>query len=251
MNADPAALFRAALERGMQATQQQQATTQDSLSGQVPPQHAPRVIVEETPLPAPMPRQPVPLIMPMGSTTPGGFNAPMLGPGPTGPPPPDDPIARAQFRNESVSTRPPPGSDQFQSVRPGAMVQSVTSKPKGSTWRVVVPILIGILAGVGTYVFVMRQKAMRVHHVPAAVSAPTPSASVSASSAPSAAAAPSVEPLPSTVPSIAPLALSASAVPSASVAPVASVPKKKKPKPKPPPTDSTEPAPVPSAPELL
>jgi serine/threonine-protein kinase len=250
MNADPAALFRAALERGMQATHphpppQQQSTTQESLSGQVPAQHAPRVIVEETPLPAPMPRAAVPLIMPMGSTTPGGFNAPMLGPGPTGPPPPDDPIARAQFRNESVSTRPPPGSDQFSSVRPGAMVQSVTAKPKGSTWRVLVPILIGILAGVGTYVFVMRQKAARAHHAapaPAPASAPAPSASVSAAP----------EPLPSTVPSILPLALSASAVPSASVAPVASVPKKKpKPKPKPPPADSAEPPPVPSAPELL
>lgn len=248
MNADPAALFRAALERGMQQT------TSESLANQAPQ----NVIVEPTPLPAPMPRAPVPLIMPtpaggtpLGSTTPGGFNAPQqvaspLFPGPTGPPPPFeyDPVAKATFRQESVSTRPPIASDQFSIVRPGSLVASVTAKPKGSGWRIVVPVLIGILAGVGTYVVVMKQKAARAHQA-APAPAPAPSASVSAATSASAAPSSSVA-LPA--PSILPLGTSASAAPSASVAPVASVPKKKpKPKPKPPPDQpATEPAPAPA-----
>lgn len=241
INADPAALFRAALERGMQQT------TSESLANQAPQ----NVIVEPTPLPAPMPRAPVPLIMPspglMGSTTPGGFDAPQLGglgPGPTGPPPPVqyDHVLQAQFRSESVSTRPPIGSDQFSIVRPGSLVASVTEKPKGSGWRILIPVLIGILAGVGTYVLVIRQKAARSHQAapaPAPVPVPSASASVAPSAAPSMSAA-----LP--VPSIVPLSASVSAAPSASAAPTASVKKKPKPKPKPPPTDGPTPAPEPA-----
>lgn len=239
---DPDALFRAALERGL--------SSNDALGGQVPPAGGPRVIVEATPLPAAIPRAPVPLVMPGGF----GATAPLQGlqgfpghpgspgfPGPTGPPPPDDPIAKAHFRSESVSTKPPPGSDQFSSVRPGPLVASVTGKPKGSGWRILVPILIGVLAGVGTYVLVMRQKAARAHEP-----APAPSASVaepSSTATPSALVAPPVLPLPSASASV-------SAAPPASAAPSASVPKKKpKPKPKPPPeAPAAEPPP---SPELL
>lgn len=256
---DPGALFRAALEHGL--------SSNEPITGAAAPAPAPgtpRVIVEETPLPAAIPRAPVPLIMPgpgpmgltaqLGSTTPGGFNAPMmsplgsapppnpllgLGPGPTGPPPPgDDPIARAHFRKESVSTRAPPGSDQFSAVRPGSLVSSVTAKPRGSGWRILIPVLIGLLAGVGTYVLVLRQKAARLRTPPVAT-API-SASAPPPEAPSASAASASAPVPSVLPP--PLPVSASA--SASAAPTASVPKRKpRPKPKPPvdPTPSEPP----------
>lgn len=253
--ADPGALFRAALEKGLSSND---ALAQVNAGlGAVPPSNAPRVIVEETPLPAAIPRAPVPLIMPPHGmmTTPGGFNAPPglgsapppfgsapppsfgQGPGPTGPPPPDDPLREIRFRKESASARPPPDTDMVSLVRQGPMIASVTAKPKGGGWRILVPILIGILAGVGTYVIVIRQKAERARQPqPPAVTA---TVSASATTTP---LAPPVLPLPSVLP----LPASASAATSSSATPDAGAPKKKKPKPKPPP-DPAAPAPEPDA----
>ncbi len=145
------------------------------------------------------------------------------------------PFAQSSAGSVARTPRPPGGRPSLAPEQPGPLLSTIVpKKPRsGSLLRALVPIFVGILAGVVTYVVVARQRAASASHA----STTTPSTSASAVVSPSALPAGAVAPEPSSTPA----ASAASAVPAASAAPaVSSAPntttntrKTRKPRPKP------------------
>lgn len=177
--------------------------------------------------------------------------------------PPVDPAAMASMMGGAMppdySSGPETGPISPRSIArpsftpedPGPLLATIAPKKRSSFVRVFIPIMIGVLAGVVTYVLVVRQRAANASRSAPPVATAEPSAASatpSASAPPSASVSASASAIPSasTKVSSAPdagSATSASAIASASAAP----PHKRKKKPKPP-TTATATTPTAEAP---
>ena len=163
-----------------------------------------------------------------------GPPAPMF---PSGPPTPFvDPIAgHASFRTMEGSY---PGGHKPTGPRGPMIVQVMGTQKRKSSFRFVIPFLVGILAAGATYLVVIRQRGgLRLRPAPVPTVTASASMSPSASASASDSASTNILPLPSA-------SVSASASASAAASASASAkpkPRPPKPKPKPPPPDEGPP----------
>lgn len=190
-------------------------------------------------MPAQAPPQPQPNAPPPnGPHFPDPSNPPPPQFYPSGPPAPEPSGAPPPYLSsppEYLSHPPSSGGPVQSSPSPGPLLGTIVPKQRGSRFfRVFVPVTIGIVAGIATYVLVLRHRnanALQTNVTQTASASAAPSSSIATSAAPSASDAPIAHDAPSPPPTTA-----ANPAPSVSVAAAAPTekPPKKRRRPRPP-----------------